>query len=262
MEPSVISSEDYVMLRSLRCSLTKHFIDHKVLAANEFSFKVSWTVTALWILLSTLVAFTCTIGFVETEWFVRENTTLSGSELTILRYDRTALIYTLGMFNVCYRDFRQTVFHCHHFAVTRFPSLAWQGTCLLYGTGCVLQGCAAVILVLSLFQKGPLRRLGVHLVSYAHMIAGFLQTISLLLYPMILDTHVGHLHCGLQAQAYGPDHCRIGWAYVASTAGTLLTFYCPFLAYFSFYKVYSRSHDGQKMCLENSKAHSNPNFLL
>ncbi|GFW89836.1 uncharacterized protein TNCV_2424931 [Trichonephila clavipes] len=70
------------------------------------------------------------------------------------------------------------------------------------------------------------------------ILESFLQTLSLLLYPMILDTHVGKLHCGSNAHAYGPDLCRIGWAYVASTAGTLLTFYCPFLAYFSFYRVY------------------------
>ncbi|KAF8767706.1 LHFPL tetraspan subfamily member 2a protein-like [Argiope bruennichi] len=253
-----ISSSDYVVLRTpLWCSFTKELIEHKHYDNME-RWKTSWTVTALWTMLSILVTLTCTIGFVETEWFVRENNTLSSNELSILTYDRSSLVYTLGMFNVCYRDLHQTDFHCHRFGVTRFPSSSWQGTCVLYGAGCVLQGCGAVVLILSLMSRVTARRIGAHLVSHVYVIAGFLQTISLLLYPLILDTHVGKLHCGSNAHAYGPDLCRVGWAYVASTAGTLLTFYCPFLAYFSFYRVY----DDQPVRYDIRADHMNPNFLL
>ncbi|KAG8181812.1 hypothetical protein JTE90_001467 [Oedothorax gibbosus] len=239
--PSTPSS-DYIILRpppTWCLHTTKDTINHKH-CTNIEKWETSVTVTTLWTILSILVTITCTIGFVETEWLVRENNTLVAEdrELTILTYDRSSLVYTLGMFNMCYRDMKQTSFHCHRFGVTRFPSVSWQGTCILYGTGCVLQGCGAVLLLMSLMYKGDVRRIGAHLVSHAYVLAGLLQTLSLLLYPLILDTHVGRLHCGPEAHAYGPHLCRIGWAYVAATAGTLLTFYCPFLAYFSFYRTY------------------------
>ncbi|GIY37266.1 uncharacterized protein CDAR_261311 [Caerostris darwini] len=166
-------SSDYVVLRTpLWCSITKEFIEHKHYENIE-RWKTSWTVTALWTMLSILVTFTCTIGFVETEWFVRENNTLSSlSDRTILTYDRSSLVYTLGMFNVCYRDFQQTNFHCHRFSVARFPSSSWQGTCILYGAGCVLQGCGAIVLVLSLMNRSAARRIGTQLVSHVYVVAG------------------------------------------------------------------------------------------
>lgn len=71
-----------------------------------------------------------------------------------------------------------------------------------------------------------------------YLLSGLLQTLGLFIFPVILATNVGRQHCGGEATAYTLDNCRVGWAYVACTGGTLLTFYCPFLAYFSIYKVY------------------------
>ncbi|XP_015908926.1 LHFPL tetraspan subfamily member 6 protein [Parasteatoda tepidariorum] len=258
LEQTHTRSSDYVLLRQpLWYSFSKEIVEHKHYV-NAERWETSWTVVVMWTLLSLLVTFTCTTGFVETEWFVRENST--SNEQTILSYDRSSLVYTLSMFNVCYRDKMQASFHCHRFEITRFPSTAWQGTCLLYGMGCVLQGFGTILLIICLVNKsGAIRRAGALLSSYAHVAAGLLQTLGLLLYPLILDTYVGRLHCGNKAHAYGLDFCRIGWAYVASAAGTLLTFYCPFLAYFSFYKVYKSYNSIHS---EPDEAHLNPNFMF
>ncbi|XP_054708703.1 LHFPL tetraspan subfamily member 2a protein-like [Uloborus diversus] len=199
--------------------------------------KTSWSVVFLWTSLSVLVALTCTAGFIETEWLVRENDNTAPH--IVLTYDRSSLVYTLGMFSICYRDYpSQTSFRCHRFGVTRFPSAFWQGTCVLYGTGCVLQTCSVLVLLLSLPQSHNVRKIGAQLVSRTHLVAGVLQAAGLLLYPMILESNVGRLHCGAYSRPWTLNKCRLGWAYVASAAGTLLSFYCPFLAHFSFYREY------------------------
>lgn len=239
---------DYVVLHTPPwCFSCRDIVEHRLYLpmSSDGEVRTSWIVTTLWTLLSILVAFTCTIGFVETEWFVRENVTVR--EETILQYDGTSLVYTTGMFNVCYRDLRKATLHCHRFGIAKFPSNAWQGTCLLYGAGCVLQGCSVFVLALSLLKEGPTRKIAAQMVSHMHVVGGLFQTVSLFLYPLILDTHVGQLHCGGDARAYVPDQCRVGWAYVAATSGTLLTFYCPFLAYFSTYRDFRRSR-----CLEKN----------
>lgn len=165
---------DYVVLQTPWCFSCKDIIEHRLyLPMGDGEVRTSWVVTTLWTILSILVAFTCTIGFVETEWFVRENVTLSTfREETILQYDRTSLVYTTGMFNVCYRDLKKATLHCHRFGISKFPSNAWQGTCLMYGTGCVLQGCSVFVLALSLLKEGPIRKIAAQMVSHMHLIGG------------------------------------------------------------------------------------------
>lgn len=80
--------------------------------------------------------------------------------------------------------------------------------------------------------------------TYGNVIclAVLLQSASLLLYPLVLGSPLARTHCGPKSASYSWASCRLGWAYVAAIASTVLAGYCPLLAYFS-------HHNRFKPCL-------------
>ncbi|XP_023241369.1 LHFPL tetraspan subfamily member 6 protein-like [Centruroides vittatus] len=214
------------------------------------AYRTSWPVAVVWACLSALVAVTCVLAFLQPEWFVRQEQDAETRQ--ILRYDRDTVVYVLGVFGVCYRDpyprIRQ--FSCHNFGASRdfayFPSTAWQASCVLYGCGCIMLTCCGLLAFPSLWSKEQRkRRMLIVLMGHVQIAAVCLQTAALLLYPLVLTSHFGRMHCGHRSDLYFPDSCRLGWAYMLAITGTVLAYYCPFLARFSSYNVYSRCYWAQ-----------------
>ncbi|XP_022246105.1 transmembrane protein 211-like isoform X1 [Limulus polyphemus] len=194
--------------------------------------RTSWPVSIVWLLLSCVVSMLCTISSVQPEWYVRTDPVNDN----YLHYERDSILYMLGLMSVCYRC-RQT--SCHSFG-GNFPSSSWHMAFVLYIGGCVLSGCCVLVMVFSFFAFGERRRQSFTVyIGYIQLTAVLFQTVALLLYPLVLTTYFVRLHCGPRSDVFNPVTCRLGWAYMMAITGTALGYYCPLLARYSSYNIYS-----------------------
>ncbi|XP_042896656.1 LHFPL tetraspan subfamily member 7 protein [Parasteatoda tepidariorum] len=198
----------------------------------------SWPVTILWILLSWLVSTLATAAYVHPEWFVRE----TQGKTDILKYDRDELVTTLGMVSVCHRGQLKgslEELQCRNFDED-FPSSSWQTSYVLFGSGCVLLTWCSILAFCNVWIVGKKnRQLVAMLIGRIQLVAVILQAASLLMYPLILGSSFAKIHCGPLSEIYYPAGCRIGWAYIAAITSTVLACYCPLLAHFSHYNIFS-----------------------
>lgn len=200
----------------------------------------SWPVMTLWVLLSFLVSTLATMAYVHPEWFIRTDY----NHTDLLRYDRTGLLSTLGMVSVCYRDGEngrryRSELECHDFDED-FPSSTWQTAYVLFGSGCVLLTWCSILAFSNIWIVGHKNRhLFATFIGRIQLVAVVLLMASLLLYPLVLGSPFARLYCGIKAEIYYPAACSLGWAYIAAITATVLACYCPLLAHFTHYNVFS-----------------------
>lgn len=209
--------------------------------------KTSWPVSVVWTLLSFLVALTSLVSLVQPEWLVREQNDVPRPFLT---YDPDTLVYMLGLYGVCYKDTDVLVTgsaFCFSFegssgdlGTGQFPSTTWRLSFLLFGSGCVLFTTSSLFAILSLGLFGHhRRRFAARIIGHAQGVAVLLQLTALLVFPWALGTPFAEAHCGPGTGPYQQGRCRLGWASVLAIISTLLGVYCPLLARFTTYRVYT-----------------------
>ncbi len=115
----------------------------------------------IWVLLSVLVAGTCTFSFLQPFWFIHLDYT-----------------HSFGLISYCYGDTRfvKTKEICGayggNFNLGSIPSGAWQASCVLYGAGCGLLSLGAFISICVAVMPSDYRKKTTRLVGYTQTVAG------------------------------------------------------------------------------------------
>ena len=115
----------------------------------------------LWILLSLVIATTCTYCLLQPEWFVHPDS-----------------IHAFGVYAFCVGDLRLPKLHqrCDfyggRFGFGNIPSTAWQAACLLYGGGCMFMCIASLCSLGTLCVKHGCDKTLVLLTRYLQITAG------------------------------------------------------------------------------------------
>ena len=112
----------------------------------------------LWILLSLVIATTCTYCLLQPEWLVHQDG-----------------IHAFGVYAFCIRDQRlreRCDFYGGRFGFGNIPSTAWQSACLLYGGGCMIMCIASVCSLGTLCVKHSCDKTLVLLTRYLQVTAG------------------------------------------------------------------------------------------
>ena len=131
----------------------------------------------LWILLSLVIATTCTYCLLQPEWTIHPDS-----------------VHTFGVYAFCIWDVRfskpnqRCDFYGGRFGFGNIPSTAWQAACILYGGGCVFMCIASVCSLGTLCVKHGCDKTLVLITRYLQITAGKLtrrrkvQNISILTY--------------------------------------------------------------------------------
>ena len=120
----------------------------------------------LWILLSLLIAITCTYCLLQPEWFVHPDS-----------------VHAFGVYAFCVKDSRmhRTFRHCDfyggRFGFGNIPSTPWQAACLLYGGGCLFMCIASVCSLGTMCVKNGCDKTLVLLTRYLQTAAGMHLTL-------------------------------------------------------------------------------------
>ena len=115
----------------------------------------------LWILLSLLIAITCTYCLLQPEWFVHPDS-----------------VHAFGVYAFCVEDsrlqrtFQRCDFYGGRFGFGNIPSTPWQAACLLYGGGCMFMCIASVCSLGTMCVKNGCDKTLVLLTRYLQTAAG------------------------------------------------------------------------------------------
>ena len=118
-------------------------------------------ILVIWVLLSILVAGTCTFSFLQPFWFLHEHFT-----------------HSFGIISFCFGDTR--LFYVHevcgsyggNFNLGSIPSGAWQAACVLYGGGCGLLSLGALLATCVVCIPLDFRKRTTRLAGYTQSISG------------------------------------------------------------------------------------------
>ena len=115
----------------------------------------------LWILLSLVIATTCTYCLLQPEWTIHPDS-----------------VHTFGVYAFCIWDVRfskpnqRCDFYGGRFGFGNIPSTAWQAACILYGGGCMFMCIASVCSLGTLCVKHGCDKTLVLLTRYLQITAG------------------------------------------------------------------------------------------
>ncbi|XP_046356020.1 LHFPL tetraspan subfamily member 2 protein-like isoform X2 [Haliotis rubra] len=176
----------------------------------------------IWVLLSVLVAGTCTFSFLQPFW--------------LLHHDFS---HAFGMISYCFGDTRYAKsrevcrFYGGTFSMGRVPVRAWQASCVLYGGGCGLISLSAFVSVCVTCLPRDYQKSMTRIVGYVQTVAVLIMIAGLLIFPLGFGSSYFRHYCGDTASAYDSGHCLIGWSYMLGIMGTALSMFCPFLSQFT-----------------------------
>ncbi|XP_041348926.1 transmembrane protein 211-like [Gigantopelta aegis] len=179
-------------------------------------------ILVIWVLLSILVAGTCTFSFLQPFWFLHEHFT-----------------HSFGIISFCFGDTRffyaQEVCGSYggNFNLGSIPSGAWQAACVLYGGGCGLLSLGALFATCVVCVPVDYRKRTTRVAGYTQIISVLIMIAGLLIYPLGLGSNFFRHYCGETASAYNSGHCVIGWSYMLGIMGTALSMFCPFLCQYT-----------------------------
>lgn len=176
----------------------------------------------IWILLSILIAVTCSFCFLQPEWIIHPN-----------------YIDTFGIYAFCVSknevgELERTCgFYGGRFGFGNIPCTIWQAACLLYGGGALFTCFGALCSLSTMCIRVGWDKTLLLTTRYLQISAVFLMTSGLLIYPLGFDSGYFRSYCGATADVYHTGVCHLGWTFVLAVVGAAISIFCPILSYYS-----------------------------
>jgi hypothetical protein len=137
----------------------------------------------MWILLSVMVAATCTFSFLQPFWFVHRDNTYTFGMICYCLHD-SAVIYHNSPMDVCY-------LYGGYFRLGNLPSGAWQAACVMYGCGSMLLCLGAVLVVCNTCVPREYDQRLASVAGYTQTVGGkFMFNIYLHLYTVYIYMYI------------------------------------------------------------------------
>lgn len=212
----------------------------------------AYCISCLW--LSTTILFTSGIIFsmLSPVWFENSNVTTfkpNTTSTSTKKYgtsrqqsnkygtvsQKVNAIASFGLIRYCrISELDDVMVKCQFFSSLQdMPSIAWLITTIIFSIGIAL---FLISVLLSAFgictSKHNSDKLRIAL-AYLQVIGVVFLVISVLMFPLGLDSKFARDVCGKDARMYLSGSCQVTWGYVLSIMAISLTVFCPVLAKYS-----------------------------
>ncbi|XP_031784918.1 LHFPL tetraspan subfamily member 2 protein isoform X2 [Nasonia vitripennis] len=137
---------------------------------------------------------------------------------------------TVGIYNRCIKLFGRN--HCGNFNMeglatdsSVFPG-CWKASLFFMALGLTVMGITVVAALLGCCVQSVGRKSIFNLAGVAQAVAGIIYLLGMILYPAGWGAERVQRICGMDAYAFYPASCTLGWAFYCAVFGVMLTFVC------------------------------------